>query len=412
MPSLVLLIRKKPVGIYVAEGENGNEVLSRLGGPDSEANVKLLAELPGLCKDTLLAALSEYEKQGGWFSCEPGAVFLALANGFAGSPYDANAAQDAFKKPYVRLWKADRELIQRMREETRAVMRDIQEARELPWQDRLRLDSFLKAHKDYESLAQSMLANYKSLQSQLKDVQNQLQSLAAQPKGYRENLQREAEQCSLFGPTLSPKPRAAKCEKKQTRTRDGQVEEAAPNKGFESNQQPDKVEQPLCEDIDRSNKPAEADVEATAGLEEPLHEAPAAWIPDARFENYYGDLSDVSSLDGNESPRHKEVKEYVKARRGAKACLAPASEPDGRGEIIFEARNKEEAETAAAIRQQLVNLCGKERADSLLLPYKTMVMRGKCRKPQRLFVDAAGLPVRVACQKMLASYKENHATNL
>ena len=224
MPNLVLLRREQPIGIYVAEGESGSEVLSRLGHQDSEANVQVLVELPGLCKEPLLDALNEYEKQGGWFSCGPSAVFLAMASAFGDGPCDANAVQDAFKKPCVRLWKADRELIQRMREETCGAMRAIQNARELPLQDRQRLDAFLKAYKEHESVMQSVLSNYKSLQSQLKDVQNKLQNLSeiartsVQRTDGKETLNYEEELRSIFGNKLNPTPRRAKLKQQHVAT--------------------------------------------------------------------------------------------------------------------------------------------------------------------------------------------------
>ena len=53
------------------------------------------------------------------------------------------------------------------------------------------------------------------------------------------------------------------------------------------------------------------------------------WQPDPAFEQRYDDLTDVSSLDGDESPAHKRVKVYAKARRTAKAALEPPQTPSG-----------------------------------------------------------------------------------
>jgi len=433
MRSLVLLRREQPVSVYVAEGENGNEVLSRLRHEDCEANVQVLAELPGLCKEPLLAALNEYDKQGGWFSCGPNAVFLALAKAFGGGLCEANEAQDAFKKPCVRLWKADRELIQRMREEMCGTTRAIQEARELPFQDRQRLDAFLNAHKEYEHGMQSMNNNYISLRSQLRDVQNELRNVAeitktsAQRTGGRGALE-EADCCSLFGDSVSPKPRRGKLKHKPAKPCCDRVGEAAPNEGFESDQQPNENQPQPCKEASETDEIAEAaiksnseghvvaherqklfsaDAEAieeqrnAAGAKESANEPATSWIPNARLEEVYEDLSDVSSLDGNESPRHKEVKVYARARRVARACVAVTSMPGG-AEAFLETCSKEDAESAAAVRQQLVQSFGEERAIGLLAPYRNKVMRGSCGKPQRFFVDASGSPVRVACPKNVA----------
>ena len=132
-----------------------------------------------------------------------------------------------------------------------------------------------------------------------------------------------------------------------------------------------------------------------AGVEKQLNKPATNWMPNARFEELYNDLSDLSSLDGNESPRHKEMKEYAKTRRVAKARLASTSMPDSGAEVFLGTCSKEEAESAAAVRQKLIKSFGQERALSLLAPYKNKVMRGSCGKPQRFFVDASGLPLRV-----------------
>jgi hypothetical protein len=58
-------------------------------------------------------------------------------------------------------------------------------------------------------------------------------------------------------------------------------------------------------------------------------EAERNWQPNLALEQNYDDLSDASSLDGHESPAHKQVKEYAQSRRAARATLADAQESEG-----------------------------------------------------------------------------------
>jgi hypothetical protein len=265
----------------------------------------------------------------------------------------------------------------------------------------------------------------------MKDVQNKLQGLfemkrtSAQHISGRETPKKEAEVCSIFGDKLNRQPRRAKLKRKQAETFTDQVEEAAPNEGFERDPQLDENKQP-CKETHETNEITEATAKSNSegfvmdherqelfgadeeameehqgavGVEEPPSDPATAWIPNPRFEELYEDLNDLSSVDGNESPRHKEVKQYARVRRVAKACVALSSAPDNGNEVLLEACAKEEAESAAAIRQQLVKSFGEERAVSLLGPYKNKVMRGSCGKPQRFFVNALGLPLRAVRPK-------------
>jgi hypothetical protein len=53
----------------------------------------------------------------------------------------------------------------------------------------------------------------------------------------------------------------------------------------------------------------------------------SSWEPDPMLEQRYEDLSDLSSLDGDESPAHKRVKLYAKARRTAKVAYGATHLP-------------------------------------------------------------------------------------
>jgi hypothetical protein len=56
--------------------------------------------------------------------------------------------------------------------------------------------------------------------------------------------------------------------------------------------------------------------------------AAAGWKPNLTLEQAYDDLSDASSLDGHESPAHKQIKEYAQARRTARTMAADAPESE------------------------------------------------------------------------------------
>ena len=61
----------------------------------------------------------------------------------------------------------------------------------------------------------------------------------------------------------------------------------------------------------------------------PADVAVERWQPNLALEEAYDDLSEASSIDGYESPAHKEVKEYAKARRFAKAMATEALATEG-----------------------------------------------------------------------------------
>ena len=68
---------------------------------------------------------------------------------------------------------------------------------------------------------------------------------------------------------------------------------------------------------------------STVKLACPAAAAAEPWRPNLRLEEAYEDLSDASSIDGNESPAHKEVKEYSQARRFAREIAAETLVEEG-----------------------------------------------------------------------------------
>ena len=138
------------------------------------------------------------------------------------------------------------------------------------------------------------------------------------------------------------------------------------------------------------------------------------WAPNPRFEQMYEDLSDLSSLDGNESPQHREVKEYAATRRAARKTLEPtiwptepemlttnppADEDSVGAELVPCAR--QEAGLATDITKQLQKLLGKEAAKAILSQYTQADLRDQGKK-QRYWVDADGKTLRLALQKKVA----------
>ena len=444
MQSLVLLKRAQPLGIYVAEGESGGEVLSRLGYAE-DPNVQVLAELPGLSPNQhqlccILNKSTNVPKWRAnvakWYDCGPGAAFTALASLFE-------------KKPAIRLWKADRELIQQMRIEARGLAK----ARELPMTDRLRIDALmdfcklaarsangngdsdskrLDAYKTIEltnSRYESMCCVMRNVQKQLQELTELTKTCAQQKDGGTLKL---AATSSLCAGAVWPRgdtqetcetqaQRVAKPAKQLCEGSDG----PEPNKPFECDKQQVQGEQPPAEanapvDVavaDASQElavaPIGSDTLATQAsvlegnqtsecLNDQRQPPATPWSHNARIESTYEDLSDLSSIDGYESPRHKQVKEYAKERRKAKAGFEPTRVASLGNEATLAACSKEDAETAASIRQQLQKTLGAEGAAHLLAQYQSKIMRDRFGRPQRFLVDSAGSLVGLVRQKSVA----------
>jgi hypothetical protein len=151
------------------------------------------------------------------------------------------------------------------------------------------------------------------------------------------------------------------------------------------------------------------------------------WRPCVTIEKQYDDLSDLSSVDGNESPPHKQVKEYAAARRAARkqvvvgtSTVEPTEVGDGPARPIAPTEPKpteqmptqmtnlsaelvpcarQEAETATYIRQTLRQKLGNEAAEAILAQCQQKVVRSHTGKLQRYWVDATGATLRLAPQK-------------
>ena len=151
------------------------------------------------------------------------------------------------------------------------------------------------------------------------------------------------------------------------------------------------------------------------------------WRPCVAIEKQYDDLSDLSSVDGNESPPHKQVKEYAAARRAARkqivvgtSTVEPTEVGDGPARPIAPTEPKpteqmptqmtnlsaelvpctrQEAETATYIRQTLRQKLGNEAAEAILAQCQQKVVRSHTGKLQRYWVDVTGATLRLAPQK-------------
>jgi cytochrome c2 len=137
-------------------------------------------------------------------------------------------------------------------------------------------------------------------------------------------------------------------------------------------------------------------------------------VPTGVADEQYEDLSDLSSLDGNENLPHRKLKEHAAAKRAAKLAndteqtliepngvladhaaspemyLAPTLVPCG----------KNEAGLATEITQQLQQMVGREAAKALLSQYTQAVLRD-CGK-KRYWIDAAGATMKLMQQKNVA----------
>jgi hypothetical protein len=138
-------------------------------------------------------------------------------------------------------------------------------------------------------------------------------------------------------------------------------------------------------------------------------------------------LSDLNSIDGYESPPHKQLKEHAAARRAAKkqavagtspvevrdgpASFIKPTEPEPTEEIPTKMTRlsmelvpcaRQDAETATYIRQALQQQCGDDVAAAILGQHQQKVMRDRNGELQRYWVDATGATLRLAQPKNVA----------
>ena len=157
------------------------------------------------------------------------------------------------------------------------------------------------------------------------------------------------------------------------------------------------------------------------------HAEQVEWRPCSAIEERYEDLSDLSSVDGNESPPHKQLKEYAAARRAARkqtvvgtSPVEPTEENDGptrhieptapepaeqiptkmpRLSVELVPCARQEADTATCIRQALQQQCGDDVAAAILRQYQQKVMRDRKGNPKRFLVDVTGATLKLVQQK-------------
>ena len=137
-------------------------------------------------------------------------------------------------------------------------------------------------------------------------------------------------------------------------------------------------------------------------------------------EEWYDDLSDLSSINGNESPPHKRLKEYTAARRATRkyedagisdaatgtteSDISAAREPTEAGlqEVDLGAHlvpcAKKHAGTATFIRQALRQRLGSQAAAAILRQCTQRVLRGRDGTSQRYLVGGNGTTLRLAMQ--------------
>ena len=150
-------------------------------------------------------------------------------------------------------------------------------------------------------------------------------------------------------------------------------------------------------------------------LEAPGRDGGVCHVPTSLADEQYDDLSDLSSLDGNESLPHRKLKEHAAAKRAAKLANDTEQtliEPDGvladnaaspemnlAPTLVPCAKNA--AGLATEITQQLRQMVGREAAKALLSQYTQAVLRD-CGKKQRYWTDAAGATMKLMQPKNVA----------
>ena len=162
---------------------------------------------------------------------------------------------------------------------------------------------------------------------------------------------------------------------------------------------------------------------------DPQHAKQVEWRPCGATEERYEDLTDLSSIDGTESPPHEQLKEYAAARRAARkpkvvgtSPVEPLSALGGHAPLTEPTEPKtteplpthmdtvsvelvpcakQEAGLATETTQQLRRILGNSAAKALLSQYTQAVLRDRGKK-QRYWVDAKGMPLKLVHQKNVA----------
>ena len=458
MTALVLLQRTRPDSVYLACGDK-NELIDKLCNNEPlDTLVEVAAEFPtmGHALEQARNALAGTPCHDGWYDIPPGAALQAL-----GVCMGAKKPGELPKKPktYVtKLCHEDRLLIENALREAKAVGKA-----EICKEDRGLLRGTWSNTKVVYEMCQAMQMDLRELRETVYgikkkqfDVMNKVK--ATKPaKPTEPTEQRPADGLTEEHPAPEDPAEEIDIEalEQPTQTQTYEVElDAWPNDQFQLQDLPQELLQQLPRELPEYDKElqdllATSRPKTTEVAEQPVVETPGAeecpennatthpeaqeqpktdWLeealeqiaalaisPPARPtpEELYEDLSDLSSICGDESPPHRQLKEYVAARtvarmgslENANACAEQdaetPSQPANRNAKLV-ACTTQEADAATCLKHKLRQELGIDASAALLRHYTQKVLRDPSGKCQRYWVDTEGATVRLATQQNVA----------
>ena len=308
MTNLVLLQRMRPDRVCIARG-SAEDLLDRMClGEPLDSSVEVLAEFPQRGDALELAEQAMGPSQNGWYDMHPGIALQTLGTLFGASKLD-----EPPKKPntvWAKLGKDDRELLKAIRDGKTAGKTELcKEDREL-LQTVLRMLSVIgEKCGETRILVQNLQEDVGKLKHSL--CQNMIhirRAITANKRSEETEPERSQEFTIEHANELQGDlPRSEHEEVEEWPVEPQCREAAAKPQGEEKT----KAGVQRCE--------MKQQQEEITTVEPQRCQEPAANAEQhVAIEGLYEDLSDLSSVDGNESPHHKQLKCYAAEKRAAR----------------------------------------------------------------------------------------------
>jgi hypothetical protein len=451
MTALVLLQRTRPDSVYLACGDKDELIEKLCGNEPLDTVVEVAAEFPtmGHALEQARSALAGTPCHDGWYDMPPGAALQAL-----GVCMGAKKPGNLPKKPktfLTKLYREDRLLIETALREAKAggnveICKEDRGYLRGTWSNTNVVYELCKAMQtELRELQQTVFSIKKTQFEVLNKMKATTHATPIEPI-----VQRPADGLTEDDPAEETNVKALKqptrretYEKEQDMWPEDKLQlqdlpQQLPQEAPEYDEElPDLlatcvpatteveaqpvVETPGAEQCPEDHETTHPDAQEhsiTDWLEEALEQiATFAISPPARQtpEELYDDLSDLSSICGDESPPHRQLKEYVAARSVAKSAIVmedtfaePVQQPaalivaqmDSVG-VKLVACAKQDAGPATKITQKLRQMFGCKAAKAMMSQYTQVVLRDRGNK-QRYWVDATGATVRLELQTNVA----------
>jgi len=401
----VMLQRTRPDRVYLACGNNEDLAARLCEGENAEFSVEVVAEFPrmGHALERAKHALQAAPCQNGWYEMHPGVALQAL-----GVVLGATKPGDAPKKQpnYLLLRKDDKLLLEAIRDGKVAGKSELCE------EDR--------------KLLMGTWSTINRTSDMCDDMRNEIRELREELRRSTTDRLKEKVARSVTERAEIHMPRERKMASR--RTPQGPLNDPfADTELWEPPSYNPKTEVPkaCCDEntpLPRQEELPKPQHQCTTCPQERAATPEKAEWPHAP-EDRYEDLSDLSTVNGHESPPHKRLKEYAAARRANKkpedgngaACtthvesevpavcdpIEPQLQAVDLGAHLVPCAKKD-AETASNIRQALRQRLGCQAAAALLGQCTQRVLRGSSGTNQRFVVDAAGATLRLVQQENVA----------